>query len=132
MAWQFLHSIINISLLAIGCYNSLAIEQNQVLIFKIKRLVVTSSLALERVDCSAHALVAVVVEEFVLGRLLGHIHTEVGHVLSRMHVQAVPRLLADVETGLTSRAPTQGPPLLRVVVRVPVLLEAVPRVLGAH
>ena len=132
MAWQFLHSIINISLLAIGRYNSLALEQNQVLILKIERLVVTSSLALERVDRSADALVAVVVEEFALGRLLGHVHAEVGHVLSRVHAQAVPGLLADVKARLASGTPAQGLPLLGVVVPVPVLLEAVPRVLGAH
>ena len=82
MAWQFLNSIINISLLAIGRYNSLSVEQYQVLIFEIKRLVITSSLALKRMDSRADALVAVVVEEFVFWRLLGHVHPEVGHVLT--------------------------------------------------
>ena len=81
MAWQFLHSVINISLLAIGRYNSLPLEQNQVLIFKIKRLVVTRSLTLECVNFSTDAFIAVVVDLLALGRLLRHVHPKVGHIL---------------------------------------------------
>ena len=49
-----------------------------------------------------------------------------------MHAQTVSGLLADVETCLTPGVPAQGPPLLGVIIRIPVLLEAVSRLLGAE
>ena len=49
-----------------------------------------------------------------------------------MHAQTVPRLLADVVTGLAAGSTAQVASLLGVVLQVSVLLKTISRVLGTH
>ena len=130
MTGQLLHSVVDVGLFTVGHHDPLSLEQHQVPVCEIKFFVITNSSALESVDGSAHSFFTIVIEKFFLWRVLGHIHTKVGHVLSGVHTQTVACLLADVLTSLASRSSTQSLPLLGVVLHVSVLLEAVSGVLG--
>ena len=72
-------------LAAVAHDHSFAAEQHKIFVFKIKLFKVTDTFAFQIIHLPTLSLFTVVVGQLGLGRVAGHVDTEVSHVLPRVH-----------------------------------------------